>query len=303
MFLDFEKAYDRLDRGWLMLCMERMGFPPVALRWVRLMMAGTRAGVFYHGHLSPWFEVLSSAAQGSPLSPMLYVLAAQPLAARLRQLQAAGVVDGIQMPDGSLAPPCHQHADDTSLHTATVQGADAAMEHAVVPFGAASNARLSLPKCVGMLLGPGADQVHGVEPVTQVPFVAPAEHVRHLGILISAGDQPAATRAMFAKRLTAVRLHIRCWARFSLSYLGRLHIAKQVLASSIYYHASFMLPPEDLLAELVQCNDRFIVQGHWDDGPVPPLAHVPSMTVECLPWEAGGLNRVECGCTDAWIAG
>jgi hypothetical protein len=22
-----EKAYDRLDRGWLMLCMERMGFP------------------------------------------------------------------------------------------------------------------------------------------------------------------------------------------------------------------------------------------------------------------------------------
>ena len=225
---------------------------------------------------------------------MLYVLAAQPLAARLRQLQAAGVVDGILMPDGSLAPPCHQHADDTSLHTATVHGAAAAMEHAVVPFGAASNARLSLPKCVGMLLGPGADQVHGVEPVTQVPFVAPAEHVRHLlGILISAGDQPAATRAMFAKRLTAVRLHVRCWARFSLSYLGRLHIAKQVLASSIYYHASFMLPPADLLAELVQCIDRFVVQGHWDDGPVPPLPNVPSVTVECLPWEAGGLNRVD----------
>ncbi len=59
-----------------------------------------------------------------------------------------------------------------------------------------------------MLLGPGADQVHGVEPVTQVPFVAPAEHVRHLGILISAGDQPAATRAMFANMLAAVRLHI-----------------------------------------------------------------------------------------------
>ena len=111
------------------------------------------------------------------------------MAARLRQLQAAGVVDGIQMPDGSLAPPCHQHADDTSLPTATVQGAAAVVKHAVVPFGAASNARLSLPKCVDMLLGPGADQVHGVEPVTQVPFVAPAEHVRHLGILISAGDQ------------------------------------------------------------------------------------------------------------------
>jgi hypothetical protein len=32
LFLDFEK----LDRGWLMLCLEKLGFPPVALRWVRL---------------------------------------------------------------------------------------------------------------------------------------------------------------------------------------------------------------------------------------------------------------------------
>ena len=65
-----------------------------------------------------------------------------------------------------------------------------------------------------------------------------------------------------------------------------------------------MLPPEDLLAELVQCIDRFIVQGHLDDGPVPPLTHVPSMTVECLPWEAGGLNRVNVAAhMIAWIAG
>jgi hypothetical protein len=80
-----------------------------------------------------------------------------------------------------------------------------------------------------MLLGPGSDQVQGMEPTTQVSFVAPKEHVRHLGILISAADPAAANRAMFVKRLTAVRLHVRSWARFSLSYLGRLHIAKQVL--------------------------------------------------------------------------
>jgi hypothetical protein len=58
----------------------------------------------------------------------------------------------------------------------------------------------------------GADHVAGVEPdiVTQVPFVAPSVHVRHLDILISAADLEAATRPMFAKHLTAVRLrHIR----------------------------------------------------------------------------------------------
>jgi hypothetical protein len=97
-------------------------------------MADTKAGVLYHGYLSPWFDMLSGAAQGSPLSPMLCILAAQPIAARLRQLQEAGRIDGIQLPDGSLAPPCHQHADDTSIHLATVQAAAVAHTEAGRPL-------------------------------------------------------------------------------------------------------------------------------------------------------------------------
>jgi hypothetical protein len=120
------------------------------------MMAGTRAGVFYHdGYLSPWFEVLSSAAQGSPMSPMLYVLAAQPLAARPSQLQAAGVRGGwnsvARWHPYSTRPATS--TPTTSLHTATVQGAAAALAHAIKPFGAASNARLSLTKCAVVAVG------------------------------------------------------------------------------------------------------------------------------------------------------
>ncbi len=55
LFLDFEKAYDRMDRGWLMQCLQRntMGFPPAAQRWVQLMLADTRAG---RGAV-PWLPV------------------------------------------------------------------------------------------------------------------------------------------------------------------------------------------------------------------------------------------------------
>jgi hypothetical protein len=28
-----------MDRGWLMQCLQRMGFPPAAQRWVQLMLA------------------------------------------------------------------------------------------------------------------------------------------------------------------------------------------------------------------------------------------------------------------------
>jgi hypothetical protein len=191
------------------------------------VLAGTRAGVMYHGNLSPGLEVRSSAVQGSPFSRLLYVLAAQPLAARLRQLQAMGVVEGIPLPDGTLAPPCHQHADDTILCTlprCKVLRLPWSMRSCPL-IGAASNVRLSLPKCIGMLQGPGAEEARGVEHLTQVPYVAPGGHVRHLGILLSATDQLSATYPMFRKRLTVVRLQVRCWARFRLSYLGRLHVA------------------------------------------------------------------------------
>ena len=138
------KAYDRLDRGWLFKCIEALGFPLEVGRWVRLMLHNTQAGVLYHGFLSPWVDVLSGVAQGSPLSPALYLIAAQPLAAKLRLLQNQGLIDNICLPGGTRAPSCHQHADDTSVHTATAQGAKNALDLAVVPFSVATNAKLNV---------------------------------------------------------------------------------------------------------------------------------------------------------------
>jgi hypothetical protein len=48
--------------------------------------------------------------------------------------------------------PCHQHADDTSIHTATTQAAAVAVNEGVLPFCRASNSLLSVAKCIGMLL-------------------------------------------------------------------------------------------------------------------------------------------------------
>jgi hypothetical protein len=78
LFLDFEKAYDWLDREWLFKCMDAMHFPESSKRWVRLLLAGTRGQIVFNGgHSSRVFDIPSGCAQGSPLSPLLYVIAAQ----------------------------------------------------------------------------------------------------------------------------------------------------------------------------------------------------------------------------------
>jgi hypothetical protein len=230
----------------------------------------------------------------------------------MRQLQAAGLMDAVRMPEGSKAPPSHQHADDTTIHTKTPQGAAVAFQLGVVPFGRASGAVVNVGKSLGLLLGM-ADSVavrDQARAVVGVPFVAPEVHTRHLlGVLLSAGDVAGAARAMFVTRRVGVLLpRVRAWARFSLTYLGRVHVAKQVLANTFSYHATFVAPPPDVLQQVVEAIDLFVVVGRVaEPDQAPPLRQVPSAAVESLPWalgwrlETGGhtrsLNGLECqGC-------
>eukprot|EP00775_Hariotina_reticulata_P003744 gene3744-biopygen5420 len=122
LFLDFAKAYDRLNRTWIQLCMQCMGFPPGSIRWV----------------LSCWLAfpyrtiaIDAGCAQGNPLSPLLYVIAAQPLAATCRQLQLAAGFKAILLPEGRPAPCSHQHADDTTLHAADIASVRVLLQQAV----------------------------------------------------------------------------------------------------------------------------------------------------------------------------
>jgi hypothetical protein len=138
-------------------------------------------------HTDPQLTVLLvPCAQGSPLSPLLYVIAAQPLAARCRQLQRTAGFSSILLPGGRPAPCCHQHADDTTLHAADVAGAAALLHHAVQPFCRATGGKLNIGKSQAMVMG-SHPQLVGVEPATGITFVdTTSQPVRHLGVLLSA---------------------------------------------------------------------------------------------------------------------
>ncbi|CAL8466115.1 g5651 [Coccomyxa elongata] len=77
VFLDFEKAFDRLDRAWIERCMAAVGFDPGAQRWVHILHSGTTARVAYNGWHTDAFPVKSGVFQGSPLSSLLFLLATQ----------------------------------------------------------------------------------------------------------------------------------------------------------------------------------------------------------------------------------
>ena len=82
--LDQEKAFDRVDWNFMFNTLSRIGFGPSFIRWVRLLYTDFRSCVLLNSYSTPVFYHSRGVRQGCPLSPLLYVLTIEVLAANLR---------------------------------------------------------------------------------------------------------------------------------------------------------------------------------------------------------------------------
>ena len=80
--LDHSKAFNRVDHRFLAAVLEIAGFQPEFRKWVSILYHNPQAVVQVNGRCSGAFAIERSVRQGCPLSPLLYVLALEPLLER-----------------------------------------------------------------------------------------------------------------------------------------------------------------------------------------------------------------------------
>lgn len=73
-FIDFEKAFDSLDRTTLWQLIEHYGIPIKIINLIKDSYHGNLCKVMHGGQLSQSFEVKTGAKQGCLLSPFLFLL-------------------------------------------------------------------------------------------------------------------------------------------------------------------------------------------------------------------------------------
>ena len=74
-FIDYEKAFDSLDRNTLWLLLRHYGVPAKLVNLIKNTYTGMNCKVVHEGKLSDSFEVKTGVRQGCLLSPFLFLLA------------------------------------------------------------------------------------------------------------------------------------------------------------------------------------------------------------------------------------
>ena len=95
--VDFEKAFDRVNRAYLYAVMGRLGFPSTYVKAIRSLYEGAISKVALNGRHTGDIALRSGVKQGCPLSPYLFILYVEPL-----MLQLQNHLDGVRIGEARL---------------------------------------------------------------------------------------------------------------------------------------------------------------------------------------------------------
>ncbi|CAM4576146.1 unnamed protein product [Caretta caretta] len=261
--LDQEKAFDRVDNGYLLSTLQAFGFGPQFVSFLRVLYASAERLVRLNWTLTEPVSFGRGVRQGCPLSGQLYALAIKPFLCLLRRRMT-----GLVLREPELRLVLSAYADDVLL---VVQdpGDLARVEACQAIYLAVSSAQVNWVKSSGLAVGDWR-QVSSLPPALQT-IQWSAGPLLYLGVYLSA-THPSPPEN-WQNLEGGVIERIRKWMRLlrCLSLRGRALVLNQLVLSMLWYRLNTLAP--GFLTHLRRLILEFFWSGmHW--APVGVL-HLP----------------------------
>lgn len=202
----------------------RLGLGPVFLQLLGILYkypkATIKIGIIVTNHIS----ITRGTKQGCPLSPILYAMIAEPLAAALREYHGN---KGIRLPGYELI--ISTYADDTLLYIRDPERHLSPILREVVRFGCMSGLCVNWSKSIIFPITPCTSQF---EP--EFPLQWSTEAVRYLGIWVHT-DAEVVLKENYGVAMGRLEDEVEKWIKLPLSLMGRISLMKMVVLPRLLF--------------------------------------------------------------------
>ena len=227
VFIDFEKAFDKIQHHWIRECLEGFGFPPAFINWIHLLQSHNTAAFYFNCQQQGLLQIQSGNRQGDPMSGNLFVIGIEPLAIQIRNNPAIKHA----FLSISHSKVIGLHVDDIWMNTADTTSMSIAVSHCH-SFCKASGSVINIKK--SYTLNQLSDDQFGFTTIPDSGFT-------HLGIPVNKNGQSFPATTIISK----VQKSAQALKNLHLSLQGYKLLAHCYLYSLFTYTAYILEPPTD----------------------------------------------------------
>jgi hypothetical protein len=284
--VDFEKAYDSVDWGFLEYMLRRFGFGGKWIGWIRACVFAGNLSVLVNGSPASEINIQRGLKQGDPLAPFLFLLVAEGFAGLMRSAVEKNHFKGFKVGSGGLQISHLQYADDTlCIGEATVDNIWT-LKAILRGFELASGLKVNFWKsCLMGLNVPLGFMEWACNFLNckrgSFPFY-------YLGLPVGANPRRGSTWEPVVERL---RSRLRSWGNRYVSLGGRIMLINSVLNSIPIFYLSYLKMRNGVIKKIVRIQREFLWGGIKGG---KKISWVKWKDV-CLPRGQGGLGVRDVG--------
>ncbi|XP_019231693.1 PREDICTED: uncharacterized protein LOC109212501 [Nicotiana attenuata] len=280
--LDMMKAYDRLSWLFLTKVLRKMGFSERFIGLIFGIVSNNWYSVFVNRQSHGFFKSTRGVKQGDPLSPTLFILAAEAMSRGLNALHHNLYFSGFGMPKWSPKINHLAYGDDTIIFSSSDATSLSLIIEVLNAYEAASGQLTNKAKSAVYVHNSASEEVvRKIERITGIgkhefPFI-------YLGCPIFYTRRKM---AFYEGMITKVLDKIQAWKGKLLSIGGMAVLIKSVLQSMPIHLLSTVNPPANVINKLHKLFARFF----WSNSVEGRARHWASWDTLCMPIEEEGVG-------------
>lgn len=249
--LDAEKAFDRVNWKFLFSTLERFGFGESFINWIKILYTSPSATVITNGLTSHIFTLQRGTRQGCPLSPSLFTIFIEPLAAAIRQ---NSYIKGIQTLN--MHHKISLYADDILLY---LQDPPSSLQETIKLIDSFSNiSEYSINWSKSAILTLHSNSMDVTSQTPPIPLCT--NYITYLGINVS----PRLSELFglnFSPLLKTINDDLHRWMNLPLSIMGRISVIKMTILPKLNY--LFTMIPALPTLTWFKSLDSIITKFYW----------------------------------------